>query len=334
MIEIFDTQQEYNVYTSYNTCLQSDRLYYIKENGNTHFYTNNIDGEAKIYDNGAVPQGTKSIIENGTNIDVSSYATATVNVPTKENNLIDLIERDITSLEIPAGTTKIGLRAFSGCSYLSSITIPNSITEIGESSLYGCSSLTSIDIPNSVTYIGQNAFYNCSGLTSITISEGVNYIGANAFSGCSNLEEIIVPDSVTTLGGTNIFANCSKLKKLTIGSGLTMDFKFNYSILGSNNMDSNMTLYYNSSYLYYDMFSNSKIKNVYLGPNVSQMRYAFRDCRFTNVTCYATTPPTINSESNIFNNYVTKIYVPSESVDLYKSANHWSFFADKIQAIP
>jgi len=39
-----------------------------------------------------------------------------------------MIERDITSINIPNNTTKIGNYAFAECSYLSSVTIPNTVT--------------------------------------------------------------------------------------------------------------------------------------------------------------------------------------------------------------
>lgn len=49
MLLIFDTEYEYNTYTSNNTKLDSGVLYFIKENNTAHIYTNNIDGSLKIY---------------------------------------------------------------------------------------------------------------------------------------------------------------------------------------------------------------------------------------------------------------------------------------------
>ena len=101
-----------------------------------------------------------------------------------------------------SGVVSIGLKAFLGCTSLTSIHIPNSVTSIGDGAFGGCSSLTSIHIPNSVTSIGTSdgdgAFSGCSSLTSITIPEGVTYIGHNTFE-YTELDSISIPESVTTI---------------------------------------------------------------------------------------------------------------------------------------
>lgn len=63
--------------------------------------------------------------------------------------------------------TSIGVRAFNGCTGLTSITIPNGVTSIAAYAFYECTSLTSITIADRVTSFGENAFYYCKNLTSI-----------------------------------------------------------------------------------------------------------------------------------------------------------------------
>lgn len=62
----------------------------------------------------------------------------------------------------------------------------------------------------------------------------------------------------------------------------------------------------------------------------------FYNCNsLTSITCLATTPPSIEGESQAF--YGTNncpIYVPSGSVNAYKAASGWSDYASRIQAIP
>lgn len=107
-------------------------------------------------------------------------------VPSGDDSvLIDLIERDITSIEIPSGVTTIGNCAF-----------------------YECSSITSVEIPSSVASIGNNAFYNCRGLKYINsnvelvanLSSPLTSIGSNAFYGVSFIQKIILPSTMTSIG--------------------------------------------------------------------------------------------------------------------------------------
>ena len=120
---------------------------------------------------------------------------------------------NITSLSIPTGLTRIGNRAFYGCSSLPSINIPEGVTIIGVDAFTDCDGLTEIIIPNSVTDIGDDAFHSCSNLTEVTLGNHVELIGISAFGTCTGLTSVTIPESVVTIK-TNAFIGCSALTEV------------------------------------------------------------------------------------------------------------------------
>ena len=128
--------------------------------------------------------------------------------------------KDIKTVIIEEGVTKIVYAAFWDCSGITSVTIPTSMTSIDQYAFEGCRGLTSIMIPEGVTSIGEKAFENCSGLTSISIPEGVTRIDGGSFNGCSSLTSVTIPESMKNIG-SYAFQSCSGLTSITIPDGVT-----------------------------------------------------------------------------------------------------------------
>lgn len=211
----------------------------------------------------------------------------------------------LTEIIIPDSVVNIYPLAFFGCSNLTNVTFSNNLEYIDAQAFMNCSSLTSITIPDSVIQINDNAFHS-SGITSVTIGSGVRFISNSAFNNCNNLTNITIPDTVTGIG-TYGFANCDNLISVTIGNGVT---NIDYGAFGSG----------------------SNITSVTIGSGVTSIGdYAFSGCiNISSMTIQATTPPTVNS--NTFSGSYP-IYVPAESVEIYKTASSWSDYIDRIQAI-
>ena len=185
-------------------------------------------------------------------------------------------------------------------------------TTIGNNSFSGCSNLISIVIEDSVKVVGREAFHSCKSLTEIVIPESVTNIGYYAFSSCSSLNSIVIPDSVGFIGNGCLY-KCSGLTSVTIGSGVTsiglVAFKGCTkltSIIIPNSVEA-----INSS-----AFDNcSGLTSVTIGSGVTSIGdYAFDGCsRLTEITCLATTAPTLGTD--IFVNLPSQgtLYIPHGS---------------------
>ena len=276
----------------------------------------------------------------------------------------------LTEYAISDSVTTIGDNAFQFCSSLTSITIPDSVTTISEEAFSNCDSLPSVTIGDSVITIGNYAFSGCSSLTSITIPDNVTTIGNAAFCYCSSLQEFngkfasedgkcliidgtlnsfapaglteyAIPDSVTTIGGY-AFSECSSLTSVTIGGSVTTFG--NYAFSGCSSLTSvtipdSVTTIGNYAFL-----GCSSLTSVTIGDSVTTIGYAaFAYCEnLKTVYCKAINPPTIvdnngdwygfamQDESGNICNIGCTIYVPTESVEAYKSAQGWSDYADAI----
>lgn len=222
-------------------------------------------------------------------------------------------------IELSENLEYIGSEAFKACDSLSGITLPESLDRIGAEAFIHCDSLSSITVPTNVTTIGYDAFYycnglknatinasgltsfkglflNCSGLISVTLPEGLALIDESAFAGCTSLSAITIPSSVTDIRFL-AFSHCESLTEITIPSGIT------------------------------------------------EMREKiFTNCtNLRSITCLATTPPAGIREfsSDTYNvdlgdnlDNLEAIYVPMESVDLYKSIDYcWYNYRDLIVGI-
>ncbi len=211
------------------------------------------------------------------------------------------LDADAKTAEVTSGDSK----------YTGKVTIPStvtyndvtySVTKIGNWAFYNCSGLTSVTIPNSVTSIGWDAFSDCTGLTSVTIGNSVTDIGRGAFYNCSGLTSVTIPNSVTSIG-SGAFYGCSGLTSVTIPNSVTSIGDAAFSDCSG--------------------LTEITIPNSVTGIG----NYAFYNCSgLTDIKVYATTPPTIDSET--FSSYTPTLHVLKGYKDTYAAATYWSKFTN------
>lgn len=227
----------------------------------------------------------------------------------------------------------------------------NDITKIGNPTFNGSSNLVSISIPSKTTTIEANAFRKCQNLTSITIPNSVTSIGNYAFGTCPKLEYVNYIGTINewlniTIGysspiehSKDLYINGTLLTNLIIQPSektakVSSNFCYCESIVSAV-IPNTVTTISNRAFM-----NNLNLKHIEIGSGIVNIGYElFKNCKnLESIKIITITPPSriIVSDETIFGDIpiTCNIYVPSESVDLYKAADGWKDYTDKIVAIP
>ena len=168
------------------------------------------------------------------------------------------------------------------------------VTTIGQGAFYGCDSLTSVNFPVCKT-IGEYAFTACTALTTVNFPV-CETIGVGAFELCHSLEAVIFPKCTTV--GIDAFTACTALTTVNFPVCTTIDngvFRNCYNLL---------SLYLRASTV----------------------------CTLSNSDVFYSTP--IKGYTEYTNGVLGSIFVPASLVNTYKTATNWTYFANRIFAIP
>ena len=268
------------------------------------------DGHSLVMDGRLVASATKGLADSTYEIPSSVTTICKYSV-----SLVSLSGYPITGISIPEGVTKIEDDAISisvlTTTGIESISLPNSLVELGYSNFhsYKLSSFTGKFASSDGRCLVENGILKAfapSGLTEYTIPQEVTQIGVRVFRGF-NLSSIVIPDHVTDIM-EDAFYN-SSIIYITLPAELKS--------IGN-----------------YSFKRCSDLTEIVIPANVESIGWgAFSGCTgLTSITSLSPVPPKIKSDTfNKTRDCV--IYVPSGSVDAYKSAQYWSSYADRIQAI-
>lgn len=193
-----------------------------------------------------------------------------------------------------------------------------SLTTLSGKAFSHCTKLWKIELPENITIIEDGETYDGeirgtfanTAITNISIPNAVTSIGRYAFRFCTYLKRVQLGNKITVIG-YEAFRKCISLSNIILPNSLV-------------EIESNV---------FYDC---ETLTNITIPENVSTLGdpiiYSCENLRI--VYCKPTTPPTLSGNQEPFgypsSTTVGIIYVPKESVDVYKSKLGWKDYENKI----
>jgi len=245
---------------------------------------------------------------------------------------VDLSEMEITSIDLPNSVKSVNL---SGTT-ISSITIPNSVEKLDLSNM----PITNVNLPNGVKEVNlsetrissitipnnvEKLDLSNTPITNINLPNGVKEVNLSR----TRISSISIPISVEKLDLSN-----TPITNVNLPNGVK-------EVNLSGTRISSITIPEGMEDLSRGPFSQcSNLRSITLPNNLKRISNDFLGYGTNNLevlTLKSVTPPTIYGympENGISIPTNTIIYVPAESVTLYKNTKGWRNHASKIQAMP
>lgn len=245
-----------------------------------------------------------------------------------QNVLVEKNSEDCGYVNIKFSATYVGGGTYSAECNSSTVLTP-AIVKQGD-----YTHMLTAEIGGCVESIADSSFTNIATLSSVIIGSNVTNIGDYAFENCTSLTSITIPSKVTLIE-TYAFAGCNSLASVTFESGSSLTYIMHNAFehcnyLGGINIPNNITTI--DSYA----FANcATLSSVTIGNGIRHIYDScFRSCYdLDSVYIYAITPPSLGGNVFLNTNENLVIYVPSASLNLYKTAAGWSDYSARIQAI-
>lgn len=230
--------------------------------------------------------------------------------------------KNLTDVVIPDGLKEIGGFAFAGCESLEYLFIPESVVEIGVAAFGDCKSLKSFTIPGFLASDGKSLFGG-SGIETVYIKSTPVNVEAAWFTGANSLKKIIVSDEheqVMSKDGVLYSKDGKTLIVYPAGkAGESVEIPEGVHTVGSHALP--MT---------------ENIREFVFPSSVRVIENQDFPDSIERFVVKSVIPPKIDSITMIeyaLDGTMVKFYVPAESVEAYKKADGWKYFADYIFAI-
>ena len=252
---------------------------------------------------------------------------------------------------------------------ITDIYIPDCITTLGTSA-FSASALEHVYLHDGITTLPYGVFSSCRKLKTMHLGEGINFVDDAALDIIDwsiytrPLISIIFKNNVSF--GDTVMYKARGIGAITVLADTVISFNRVYyeafyatlyvpkdlyeqycaaaeswayfngasSIVGVDVIDNKYIAITKDSY---NSSGNSCMSNEVIPENTIYIdgrafTKGLDNYSFTTITLYAEHPPTLENAEEM--ERIETIYVPADSVELYKNAEGWSSLADKIVAIP
>lgn len=272
----------------------------ISSNGTYNASSDNADGYKKVVVSVPNPStGTISITQNGT-VDVTNYASASVNVSGWTSDGLASGTEPNGALTL-ATTTEIVAYAFYGNKAITSVS-GSAVTKINQNAFQKCSNITQVNFPN-VTEIGAGAFREDSKLTSASFPSATN-LNTDTFRQCANMVSISVPSALKI--GTYFAYDNQKLTSVVMTSATEV---------GSNAFQQCYTL---------ELLDCPSVATISANACYNARKLATLILRSQSVVALANVSAFGNTPIRGYDSLSGTIYVPQALISSYQTASNWS----------
>ena len=237
------------------------------------------------------------------------------------------------------------------------MTFEGALTEIGFAAFVACHNIKTVEIPESVVELASQAFHYCHGLEEFRVPAGVKSMGTDVVTACRNLKRIVVDEDnkyFDSRGDCNAIINSQTntlicgCKNTVIPEGVVkIDRGAFQSLPGLYEIDipegvkeiglqafilcvnlSKINLPTTLEVIVEGAFDHLAIEEITLPASLKTIgRGAFEDCsKLRTVYCMGKTPPELQGDDVFANTALEVVYVPEESIYLYRGAPGWSQF--------
>ncbi len=226
------------------------------------------------------------------------------------------------------GTQSIGNHAFANCTSATAISLPTTLKSLGNNTFAGCTALTEITLPASITQMGNSCFAHCTNLVSAHLGEcsQLTTLPSYTFDHCTQLTTLALPMSIAEVG-EGAFYYCQSLTTCTLPETTRHidDYAFAKTAFAELHFLPEGVEEI-GRWLFYGLDS---LQTALLPSTLTRIGdHAFDHCMaMSTLYCEAAIPPTLGE--NVFQDVPQdscQLFVPEESIALYKSAEQWCEF--------